>query len=233
MIEHGSYRAAVAEPYAMTYAHAWRADGLYVLMRGGGGGAAQMMPATELEAACSAARAVALGTRDGERRAKWLGEADARIAALRAGFMYKGSHAEATAVVVSGDVAWVGNVGLGRCYRLGADGLVQLTRDDSLGDERYRDIVTVVLGTWRAKRPDWQPTQISLDGTTGLLLATYEAHRDATAAELEAWSRDAFATSDLDDAAAVLWHRLAAKSSVPTAKLERLAAVMLLRITPA
>jgi hypothetical protein len=244
VIECGSYRAAVAEPYAMTYVHA--SAGLYVVMSGGGGGAAQLMPATELEKASDAARVVALEARGDELLTTWLDEVDASMAALRAGFMYKGSHAEATAVVVSSDTAWIGNVGLGRCYRLDAEGLVQLTRDDSLlGEagvdrelaERYGDIVTSVLGTWRETRPDWQPTPISIDGVTGLLLASREAHRATTADELAAWSRDALATNDLlDDAAAVLWHRLhanlAPESTREITQFERRAAIMLLRIIP-
>jgi hypothetical protein len=243
-IDCGGSGAAVAEPYAMTCVRAWPADGLFAVMRGGGGGAAQMMPADALAEIGDAAQRATAGAPAPERLARWIGEVDARIAALRAGLLFRGSSAEATAIVVAGDTAWVGNVGLGRCYQLGGQGLVQLTRDDSVlcdardaGDHEldasYGNLPTVALGVWRAERPGWQPRSIALAGGADFVIATREADRAATQDELAAWSRDAFAWADLDRAAAELWRRLrsrlAAAPSLVTAEFERRAAVMLLR----
>jgi serine/threonine protein phosphatase PrpC len=164
---------------------------------------------------------------------------------LRDTVMYVGSHAEATAVVIADGVAWVGNVGLGRCHRIDRTGLVQLTRDDSVLahlrdagevglDGSLGNILTAALGTWAASRPGWRPTLVSLDDANGFLLATQEAHRAATLDQLTSWSYEAISERSLDRSAAALWHRLRANvarsSTLIRAEFERRAAVMLLRV---
>jgi len=226
------------DPYPQAVVRA--GAGVFLAATGGGGGAAQLFPARLLAPLLDEAwlAVTSSGARGATALAAFFGRADAA--------MEGEAGAHLVAATADAGALWLGNVGLGRAFRVTGAGLEQLSRDDSYLQDfldghpspeevaafPYHGIVTAMLnGRWRQARPRWRPTRVELRPGEGLLLATEVVYASTEPDALARWAAEAVTAVALEAAAEALFTRARAHSSAPVV-FERTAAMVLVRRAP-